>query len=578
MRKKFIVSENQLEILLKEDRVDFLKNQNVIKPEEIEKSQERPEGEPEDLGRLGRRKSNIEPIQGHNGIDIAYIVLNKSGKKTIKLTDASFNKLVDADPSRNKAYVEWLIQLFNRYANENVNDAITFIDEDLDQATDALKIFDRVKEKKKFRLNAKFRKGAPENPKDIKQYKDVGQLYTVVIAFDVEDEDEAESKNEGGLSEKGKKLYEDLKSYVKLGQARIIYQDSKVIVYQPLTLQSSCEPLGSLASWCTRATPSGGLGAETGKEYFHSYRGTTGDKSRLRPGGELSDYYVIMPISLFQLPNPSTHDFYPLQFHFETDQLMHKGNQRVKDSDMNKIMNEFPGLAEFLRKETGKYANLEVKTGEGLLKNRYIDLLNKFGGTAEEYIDKETYQEGVNNIKKLASEEAKKGGELNKNKYLTWLLSNVKDVLLTDYLPEDIRVLDFSNIKMNKLPDISKFKNVTDLHVMKCGLDELPNNLDKLPNLQLITASNNNIKKLPKSLGNCKLLDILVLGDNPITHLDPEVIGGLFPGREEFTVGGRTYTTGDGNLFNMKIDTQNLDSESKELIEVAKDMMVLIGG
>ena len=284
-----------------------------------------------------------------------------------------------------------------------------------------------------------------------------------------------------------------------------------------------------------------------------------------------------MPISLFQLPNPSTHDFYPLQFHFETDQLMHKGNQRVKDSDMNKIMNEFPGLAEFLRKETGKFANLEVKTGEGLLRNRYIDLLNKFGGTAQEYIDKETYQEGVDNIKKLAAEEAKKGGELNKNKYLTWLLSNVKDVSLTDYLPEDIRVLDFSNIKMNKLPDISKFKNVTDLHVMKCGLDELPDNLDKLPNLQLITASNNNIKKLPKSLGNCKLLDILVLGDNPISHLDPEVIGGLFPGREEFTVGGRTYTTGDGNLFNMKIDIQNLDVESKELIEVAKEMMVLIG-
>lgn len=577
MRKKFIVTENQLEILLKEDRVDFLKNQNVIKPEEIEKSQERPEGEPEDLGRLGRRKSNIEIIEGHNGIDIAYIVLNKSGKKTVKLTEASFKKLVDADPSRNKAYVEWLIQLFNKYAIENVNDAVTFIDEDLDQATDALRIFDRVKEKKKFRLNAKFRKGAPENPKDIKQYKDVGQLYTVVIAFDVDDEDEDESKTEGGLSEKGKKLYEDLKSYVKLGQARIAYQDSKVIVYQPLTLQASCEPLGSLASWCTRATPSGGLGAETGKEYFHSYRGATGDKSRLRPGGELSDYYVIMPISLFQLPNPSTHDFYPLQFHFETDQLMHKGNQRVKDSDMNKIMNEFPGLAEFLRKETGKFANLEVKTGEGLLKNRYIDLLNKFGGSAQEYIDKETYQEGVDNIKKLAAEEAKKGGELNKNKYLTWLLSNVKDVSLTDYLPEDIRVLDFSNIKMNKLPDISKFKNVTDLHVMKCGLDELPNNLDKLPNLQLITASNNNIKKLPKSLGNCKLLDILVLGDNPISHLDPEVIGGLFPGREEFTVGGRTYTTGDGNLFNMKIDIQNLDVESKELIEVAKEMMVLIG-
>lgn len=285
MRKKFIVTENQLEILLKEDRVDFLKNQNVIKPEEIEKSQERPEGEPEDLSRLGRKKSNIEIIEGHNGIDIAYIVLNKSGKKTVKLTEASFKKLVDADPSRNKAYVEWLIQLFNKYAIENVNDAITFIDEDLDQATDALKIFDRVKEKKKFRLNAKFRKGAPENPKDIKQYKDVGQLYTVVIAFDVEDDDENESKNEGGLSEKGKKLYEDLKSYVKLGQARIIYQDSKVIVYQPLTLQSSCEPLGSLASWCTRATPSGGLGAETGKEYFHTYRGTTGDKSRLRPGG-----------------------------------------------------------------------------------------------------------------------------------------------------------------------------------------------------------------------------------------------------------------------------------------------------
>ncbi len=578
MRKKFIITENQLEILLKEDRVDFLRNQSVIKPEEIEKSQQRPKGEPEELSRMGKMKSSIQPIQGHDGIDIAYIILNKNGKKTVKLTEASFNKLVNADPSRNKAYVEWLIQLFNKYAMDDINHAVLFIDEDLDQATDALKIFDRVKEKKKFRLNAKFRQGAPENPKDIKQYKDVGQLYTVVVAFDVDDEDEDETKTEGGLSEKGKKLYDDLKSYVKLGQAKIVYQDSKVLVYQPLTLQSSCEPLGSLSSWCTRATPSGGLGAETGREYFHSYRGATGDKSRLRPGGELSDYYVIMPLFLFQLPNPSSHDRYPYQFHFETNQLMHKGNSRVSDSDMNKMLSEYSGLAEFLRKETGKFANEEVKTGEGLLKNRYIDLLNIFGGKAVDYIDDKTYNEGVENIKKLAAEEAKKGGELNKNKYLTWLLSNVENVSLVDYLPEDIKVLDFSNIKMKTLPNISKFKNVTDLHILKCGLESLPDDLDKLPRLQLITATENNIKTLPKSLGNCKSLDILVLGDNPIKHLDPATMAGLFPGNEEFTIGNKTYKCGDGNLFNMKIDINKLDEESKQLIEVAKEMMVLIGG
>ena len=86
---KYVISENQYTILLREDRVDFLRNQFVIDPKLLDKSTDG-ENEENDFesgdrpaGGMSKTKENVEPIQGHDGVDIAYIVTNKKGKSKV---------------------------------------------------------------------------------------------------------------------------------------------------------------------------------------------------------------------------------------------------------------------------------------------------------------------------------------------------------------------------------------------------------------------------------------------------------------------------------------------------------------
>ena len=92
-----------------------MRNQNVIDPKlldkaiegEDEKDDERPEGG------MNPKRVKVEPIENHDGIDMAYIITKKN-KQSIKLTDEIFQDIVDADPSRNKQYVQWMIKVFNQ--------------------------------------------------------------------------------------------------------------------------------------------------------------------------------------------------------------------------------------------------------------------------------------------------------------------------------------------------------------------------------------------------------------------------------------------------------------------------------
>ena len=83
--------------------------------------------------------------------------------------------------------------------------------------------------------------------------------------------------------EGGNPLWNKMKKYIDLGHARLAYRDNGVLVYTPQTIESSCEPLGNLASLCTR---------REGNSYLDSYR-----KNNPKPDGTLSDYYVEITIS-----------------------------------------------------------------------------------------------------------------------------------------------------------------------------------------------------------------------------------------------------------------------------------------
>lgn len=502
---KYIISENQYKILLREDRVDYLRNQNVISQEvldqAVEGENEREDERPEGGGR--RRGTTVEPIENHEGIDIAYIVTNRNNKQSIKLTEPIFQDIVDADPSSNKQYVQWMIQVFlNHIKDGDIDQAVRFLVEDLPEANEFLGIFDKVKNKKVFKRSAPNRPNAPQNVTDINQYNDLAHLYSIVSPFVGAEDDE----DENGES----KLWKKLKKYIDLGEAKLAYRDNDVLVYTPLTIESSCDPLGPLASWCTR---------RAGNSYFDSYR-----RNNPKPDGSLSDYYVVMPKKLFDGDDEG--GVFPLQIHFESNQLHDKNNSSIERSgQLDSILNRFSGLRDFFKKELGALVEMDVTKGTGLMDSPYIKYLNKFGGRAEDHISKESFNKGVANIKKLA------GGQnvpLQQNKYLKWLMENTEGVVVTDFLdPETTDRLDFSGMNIGKLPDLSKFKNLDAILAEGSNVNELPP-IEYLPlgaPLTMMSFQNNNIKEAPlegyEKLPN--LFSINVKG-NPITKVNVGVI------------------------------------------------------
>jgi len=504
---KYIVTESQYKILLTEDRIDYLKTQHVITKKQLDdltKGEKESEVEREPGGLPPKKRVKVDPIQDESGVDIAYLYTSKKGKTSVKLTEEIFNDIAEADPTRNKAYVTWMISVFLRHISDNdIDQAVRFLTEDLPEATEFLEVFDRVKKKKVFKTGAPNRPNAPSDVSDISQYNDLAHLYSIVSPFVGTDDDDENSTP-------GEKLWKKLKKYIDLGHARLAFRDNDVMVYIPDTIEASCDPLGNLSSWCTR---------RENNSYFDSYR-----NNNRKPNGDPSDLYVIMPKTMFD-GEPTDDNFYPLQFHFESNQLHNKNNSNIGDDGLNKIVRQFPGLKKFFIEELGALSAEDVKEGDGLMKSRYIEYLNKFGGRAQDVISDKIYKQGVKNIRKLAAEQQV---PLQQNKYLKWLMENTDGVIITDFLERDIETLDFSNMNLGVMPDLSEFTNLRRLTANGCSLKRLPpvKHLPKQNNINVFSFANNEIKEAPIEGYQDILIDMFLfnMDNNPITKINVKVL------------------------------------------------------
>jgi hypothetical protein len=160
------------------------------------------------------------------------------------------------------------------------------------------------------------------------------------------------------------------------------------------------------------------------------------------------------------------------------------------------------------------------------MESAYIKYLNMFGGKAEEVISGEVYQKGVDNIKKLASQQKV---PLQQNKYLKWLMENTENVEILDYLdPEVTESLDFSNMSLGKLPNMSKFHKVDRITANNCNLNSLPT-VDMLPDggkmINVLSFNDNQITKAPldgyETLKECFMITLL---NNPIKEINVPVL------------------------------------------------------
>lgn len=141
------------------------------------------------------------------------------------------NKIFEADPSKNHAYVNWLVLLFTRMEKS------VFL-EDLHKATSYLTIFDKAKHKFK-----------EERQRNIFNYKSLPELYDVIEPF-LEDQTKILSKRQL----RGDTPVE--------GQYDIIFSSDEWDIIIPHTHKAACY-WGSGTQWCTAVDSNPG--------YYESY-------------------------------------------------------------------------------------------------------------------------------------------------------------------------------------------------------------------------------------------------------------------------------------------------------------------
>lgn len=289
-------------------------------------------------------------ITSNTGVVLAILSVKVNDKEriiqTISVCSSVFADMIAADPTDNKMYLQWMLNLFVRLLKNksegDVEMATRLVVEDLPQANKYLSVFEDNKRKKKFK---ELCKGSyilinVSDPTDINQYKSLSQLFDAVDPF-IEKEPSA--------------LERTLQKFVDIGQAEIPVRDRKFTLFIPKTTEANVA-FDEFANWCT---------ARKGNGMFKSY--TDGHR---KPNGDKSDIYIIIPNKFFE---GKTEELF--QIHFETNQLKDRKNGN-NVSIFENVLAESEGITNFFYEELIGMAKAYKK---GIENNKYLDYLIKFG-------------------------------------------------------------------------------------------------------------------------------------------------------------------------------------------------------
>jgi len=361
--------------------------------------------------------------------------------KKVSVEAQVFSKMIVADPTENKIYLQWMLTLFtNLIKDGNDEGAIRLVIEDLPQAKEYLILFNDNKRKKKFTdlCNGSYILKGIEDPTNINQYKSLAQLFDAVDPFIVKEPSEVEGM---------------LKRYVDSGQAVIPVSDRKFTLYIPKTTGASVI-FNKFANWCT---------AKEGNGMFNSYR-----ENNKKPNGKNSDIYIIINNKFF---SGESDEIY--QLHFETKQIKDKRNGS-NVSIFEDVISQSEGLSNFFYEEL---MGMAKDFRYGLEGNIYLDFLVKFGFTDSlfEILESETP------IIKFVKREIPKIPDLSRFKELIQLV--IVDGSLSE-LP----------------PSIGKLTNLDMLVLTNNKLKSLPSEIGSLKNLTFMNLNGNPIKDIPTDI------------------------------------------------------------------------------
>jgi hypothetical protein len=364
--------------------------------------------------------------------------------KKVSICSSVFSDMISADPSENKMYIQWMLNLFTRLLKEKnelgVEMATRLVVEDLPQANKYLTVFEDNKRKKKFKELCKgsYVLKHVSDPTDINQYKSLAQLFDAVDPF-IEKEPSA--------------LERTLQKFVDIGQAEIPVRDRKFTLFVPKSTDANVA-FEEFANWCT---------ARKGNGMFKSY--TEGHR---KPNGNKSDIYIIIPNEFFEGKSKELY-----QIHFETNQLKDARNSQ-NVSIFESVLNESEGITNFFYEELIGMAKTFKK---GIENNKYLDFLISFGFAESlfELIDGDTP------TIRFMSREIPRLPDISKFKTLDQLI--------------------ICNAKMHELhPSIGKLTNLEMLVLTENKIKELPKEIGNLKNLTFLNIIGNPIKDIPTEI------------------------------------------------------------------------------
>ena len=397
----------------------------------------------------GLIKENYEVQTVHYEQNIIALVSSKVNDKDritkkVSVCMDVFSEMISADPTNNKMYVQWMLNMFSRFMKDVKIQAygIRLVGEDLPQAEMYLKIFEDNKRKKKFKdlcLGSYSLKGITD-PTDINQYKSLSQLFDAVDPFIEKDPSVIERT---------------IMKFADLGKAYIPVKDRKFTVYVPLTTEASVV-FAKYANWCTAREGNGMF-----KHYTDTYK---------TPEGKSSKLYIIINNKFFN--NESDEIF---QVHFESNQLKdRKNSQNV--SIFENVISESEGVANFFKEEL----TILAKKKKTVKQNTYLDYLLKFGfaETLFELLEENTP------IIKFMNREIPMIPNVSKFKSLDQII--ITDAKLKELHPsigdlEKLCLLVLANNKLTSLPsEIGKLKNLEFLNIKGNSIITIPNEISKL--------------------------------------------------------------------------------------------------
>jgi len=363
--------------------------------------------------------------------------------KKVSVSSNIFSNMIAADPTENKMYLQWMLNVFTRYIKTDdagrIN-AIRFVCEDLPQANTYLIMFEDNKRKKKFKelCASSYSLKHVEDPTNINQYKSLAQLFDAIDPF-IEKEPSAVERT--------------MNKFVLANQAIIPVKDRKYTLFVPKTTAANVI-FDSFANWCT---------AKNGNGMFNSYT-----QNNKKPNGKDSDIYIIINNKFFSGESDEM-----FQIHFETNQIKDRKNgQNV--SIFEDVLSESEGLTNYFYEELMGMAKDYKK---GIESNKYLDFLIKFGFAESLF---ELFPENIPTIK-IMNREIPRLPNMSKFKHMDTLI--ITDAKLVELHPS---IGDLVNLEMLSLPNNS--------------IKALPREIGGLKNLIFLNITGNKIKDIPTEI------------------------------------------------------------------------------